>query len=52
MNLVSLAADIDRALAAPGAGLDPYTRAHLSDARERIRRALDARMLQTTTFNR
>jgi hypothetical protein len=49
--LVELGADIDRLLAAPHPDLDPYTRAHLADARDRIGRALDTRIVQTTTFS-
>jgi len=52
VTLTGLGADIDRALAVPRPDLDAYTRAHLVDARERIDRALDARMIQTTTFSR
>jgi hypothetical protein len=39
-----LAHAIDR-----GRDLDEYTRAHLADSRERITRALDARMIETPT---
>ncbi|HEX3275288.1 MAG TPA: zinc-dependent metalloprotease [Gemmatimonadales bacterium] len=52
MTLVGLGGDLDRALGAPRTELDEYTRAHLADARERIGRALDAQMIQTTTFTR
>jgi hypothetical protein len=52
VTLFGLGADIDRALAVPRTDLDPYTRAHLTDARDRIGRALDAQMIQTTTFSR
>jgi hypothetical protein len=48
MTLTGLGADLDRALAVPRPGLDSYTRAHLSEARDRIHRALDAQMIQTT----
>ena len=51
-SLVGLGADIDRALAVPRPDLDAYTRAHLADARERIARALDAQMIQTTAGSR
>jgi hypothetical protein len=51
-TLASLGADLDRALAIPRPDLDAYTRAHLSDTRDRIARALDAQMIQTTTFSR
>ena len=49
MTLTGLGADLDRALAVPRPGLDSYTRAHLSESRERIHRALDAQMIQTTS---
>jgi hypothetical protein len=52
VTLAGLGADIDRALAAPSLELDAYTRAHLSDTRDRIRRALDAQMFQTTAYSR
>jgi hypothetical protein len=52
MTLVGLGGDLDRALAWPRTELDDYTRAHLTDARDRIARALDAQMIQTTTFSR
>jgi hypothetical protein len=48
-TLLGLVADLDRALVVPRPDLDPYTRAHLADARDRIRRALDAQMIQTTS---
>ncbi len=48
MTLTGLGADLDRALAVPRPALDTYTRAHLSEARDRIHRALDAQMIQTT----
>jgi hypothetical protein len=50
--LAGLGGDIDGALAVPRPELDEYTRAHLADARDRINRALDAQMIQTTTFAR
>ena len=37
------------ALEEDGAQLDAYTRAHLADSRERIARALEAPMIQSTT---
>jgi hypothetical protein len=46
VELTSLGTAIDRALARPGQN-EPYTRAHLLDARQRIRQALDAQLLQT-----
>ena len=49
MTLAGLGGDIDRALAVPRPDMDTYTRAHLVDARERISRALDAQMVQTTS---
>jgi hypothetical protein len=52
VTLAGLGADIDRALTVPRTDLDAYTRAHLTDARDRISRALDAQMIQTTTFSR
>ena len=51
-TLAGLGGDLDRALAVPRPDLDAYTRAHLADARERIARALDAQMIQTTTVSR
>ncbi len=51
-TLTGLGADIDHALAVPRPDMDAYTRAHLTDARERIGRALDAQMIQTTSFSR
>ena len=52
VTLAGLRADIDRALVVPRTDLDAYTRAHLTDARDRISRALDAQMIQTTTYSR
>ena len=52
MTLAGLASDLDRPLAVPRPDLDGYTRAHLIDTRDRIARALDAQMFQTTTFSR
>ena len=52
VTLAGLGGDIDRALAVPRPDMDAYTRAHLTDARDRISRALDAQMIQTTTFSR
>jgi hypothetical protein len=49
MTLAGLAGDIDRTLAVPRPDMDVYTRAHLIDVRERISRALDAQMVQTTS---
>jgi hypothetical protein len=50
MTLAGLGGDIDRVLAVPRPDLDAYTRAHLADARERISRALDAQLVQTTSL--
>ena len=52
VTLAGLGNDIDRALAVPRPDMDGYTRAHLVDARDRISRALDAQMIQTTSFSR
>jgi hypothetical protein len=51
-TLAGLGTDIDRAMAIPRPDMDAYTRAHLTDTRDRIARALDAQMIQTTTFSR
>ncbi len=51
-TLAGLGGGIDRVLAAPRSELDAYTRAHLTDARDRIGRGLDAQMIQTTTSAR
>ena len=51
-TLSGLGADLDRALAAPRTDLDAYTRAHLTDSRQRIAEALNAQMIQTTTLQR
>jgi hypothetical protein len=51
-TLAALGTDLDRAMAVPRADLDAYTRAHLADSRDRIARALDAQMIQTTTISR
>jgi hypothetical protein len=51
-TLVGLGGDIDRALAVPRPDMDAYTRAHLGDVRDRISRALDAQMIQTTSYSR
>jgi hypothetical protein len=52
VTLTSLGADIDRVLAALKPDLDAYTRAHLFDSRQRIRQALDAGMIQSSTVQR
>jgi hypothetical protein len=46
MTLTSLGNQIERGLARWGERLDPYTRAHLTDSRQRIAQALDAPMIQ------
>jgi hypothetical protein len=51
-TLTGLGTDLDRVLAVPRPDMDAYTRAHLADARDRVARALDARMIQTTTSTR
>jgi hypothetical protein len=51
-TLTGLRTDIDRALAVQRPDLDAYTSAHLIDARDRIERALDAQMVQTTALTR
>jgi hypothetical protein len=45
-TLTTLGTRLERALARGGDRLDPYTRAHLIDSRERINQALDAPMIQ------
>ena len=49
-SLADLGALLDRALAAPK--LDPYTRAHLKDSRDRIGQALNAEMIQAIVPSR
>ncbi len=46
-TLAELGGELDRALLRRGADLDPYTRAHLVDSRERISQALTAQLIQT-----
>jgi hypothetical protein len=46
-TLVELGAELDRALLRQSAELNPYTRAHLVDSKERISQALNARLIQT-----
>ena len=41
-ELEGIRVEIDRVLGAPGAKLDPYTRAHLEETATRIKKALDA----------
>ena len=45
--LADLGGELDRALLRRGVGLDPYTKAHLVDSRERITQALNAQLIQT-----
>jgi hypothetical protein len=45
--LGELGGELDRALVRRGAELDPYTKAHLVDSRERISQALNAQLIQT-----
>jgi Met-zincin/Domain of unknown function (DUF5117) len=52
VTLSELGADLNRALANPKTELDSYTSAHLIDARQRIAQALNAGMIQTTTYSR
>ncbi len=46
-TLVELGGELDRTLLRRGAELDPYTRAHLVDSKERISQALNAQLIQT-----
>ncbi len=46
VTLTTLGTQLERALARGADRLDPYTRAHLIDSRERIAQALDAPMIQ------
>jgi hypothetical protein len=46
-TLADLGGELDRALLRRGVELDPYTRAHLVDSKERISQALNAQMIQT-----
>ncbi|HET8624292.1 MAG TPA: zinc-dependent metalloprotease [Gemmatimonadales bacterium] len=46
MTLTALGNQLDRSLARGAERLDPYTRAHLTDSRQRIAQALDAPMIQ------
>jgi hypothetical protein len=48
-TLVELDRGVAHALEEDAADLDAYTRAHLADSHERIARALDAQMIQSTT---
>ncbi len=51
-TLADLGAELDRTLLQRGIALDPYTRAHLVDSRERITQALNAHMIQTAGMAR
>jgi hypothetical protein len=51
-TLADLGAELDRALVRRGVELDPYTRAHLVDTRERITQALNAQMFQNAGMTR
>ena len=46
-TLAGLGAELHRALLRRGVELDPYTKAHLVDSRERISQALNAQLIQT-----
>jgi hypothetical protein len=46
-TLAELGGELDRALLRRGTELDPYTRAHLVDSKERISQALNAQLIQT-----
>ncbi len=46
-TLADLGGELGRALLRRGVELDPYTRAHLVDSKERISQALNAQMIQT-----
>lgn len=46
-TLSELGNELDRALVRRGTELDPYTRAHLVDSKERISQALNAQLIQT-----
>jgi len=46
-TLADLSGELDRTLQRRGIELDPYTRAHLVDSKERISQALNAQMVQT-----
>jgi hypothetical protein len=51
-TLLDLATQLDRAMVRRGIELDPYTRAHLADSRERINQALNAQMFQNAGMTR
>ena len=46
-TLLELGSELDRAMIRRAVELDPYTRAHLVDSKERITQALNAQMIQT-----
>ncbi len=50
-TLADLGSELDRAMARQ-VQLDPYTRAHLADSKERISQALNAQMIQTAATAR
>ncbi len=50
--LAELDGELDRALTRRGTELDPYTRAHLVDSKERIGQALNAQMFQAAASAR
>jgi hypothetical protein len=52
ITLADLGAELDRSLVRRGTELDPYTRAHLVDSKERITQALTAQMIQTAGMAR
>jgi Met-zincin/Domain of unknown function (DUF5117)/Domain of unknown function (DUF5118) len=51
-TLGELAGELDRGLARRAAELDPYTKAHLLDSKERIAQALNAQLIQTAGMAR
>ncbi|MBA3443358.1 MAG: zinc-dependent metalloprotease [Gemmatimonadales bacterium] len=51
-TLAELGGELDRALLRRGTELDPYTRAHLVDSKERITQALNAQLFQTAASAR
>jgi len=46
-TLTALGGELDRTLLRRGVELDPYTRAHVVDSKERISQALSSQMIQT-----
>ena len=51
-TLAELGGELDRALLRRGPELNPYTRAHLVDSKERISQALNAQLIQTAATAR